>query len=134
MVGSEAYVQVHARSCGAATGSCPASPALTFSSPKLQLYSSGHSLGHARSFSNLHTGATFCPAVPLRLAGRNKGCSQLALHVSPSCICVLQEGFVAEDDLGARDDYTREVDEEAAFKQAQVSLGARPVSCMAPVA
>ena len=29
---------------------------------------------------------------------------------------------MAEDDLGARDDYTREVDEEAAFKQAQVSL------------
>jgi hypothetical protein len=32
-----------------------------------------------------------------------------------------QEGFEAEDDIGARDDYTREVDEEAAFQKAQVN-------------
>ena len=33
----------------------------------------------------------------------------------------MQEGFEAEDDIGARDDYTREVDEEAAFRKAQVN-------------
>lgn len=32
----------------------------------------------------------------------------------------MQEGFEAEDDIGARDDYTREVDEEAAIQKAQV--------------
>lgn len=31
----------------------------------------------------------------------------------------MQEGFVAEDDISASDNYDREVDEEAEFKRAQ---------------
>ena len=43
----------------------------------------------------------------------------------------MQEGFEAEDDIGARDDYTREVDEEAAFQKAQVVTAALAIDSVA---
>lgn len=39
----------------------------------------------------------------------------------------LQEGFTAEDDIGAHEDYERE-DEEAAFRKARVSSLLNPIS------
>lgn len=35
-------------------------------------------------------------------------------------MCVLQEGFMAEDDFGAHDDYQRERDEEAELEAQRV--------------
>lgn len=37
----------------------------------------------------------------------------------------VQEGFLAEDDLGAHDDYQREVDEEAEFEQERANAERR---------
>ena len=99
----------------------------------LLLSSAVYTLCQAAVFIALHTAGRFVPAVPLKFCRSQQFCSQLVWRTFSRVVSLgVQEGFVAEDDLGARDDYTREVDEEAAFKQAQVSLSMTHVNCMAP--